>query len=96
MQPIGNKYLIKVEKAPAEEKVDGIIIPSTRSIEDIHYRGTVVEHGTYMTEKELVPINSKVLFNWRDKDSKTKLSVDGELYYICDPKAILAIEEVTE
>lgn len=96
MQPIGNKYLVKVETPPPEENVGGILVPSGRSEEEVHYRGTIVAHGTYMTEKELIPVDTKVVFDWKDKDSKMKIILDGQIFYICDPKAILALDEVME
>lgn len=96
MQPIGNKYLVKVETPPPEENVGGILVPSGRSEEEVHYRGTIVAHGTYMTEKELIPVDTKVVFDWKDKDSKMKIILDGQIFYICDPKAILALDEVIE
>lgn len=96
MQPIGNKYLVKVETPPPEENVGGILVPSGRSEEEVHYRGTIVAHGTYMTEKELIPVDTKVVFDWKDKDSKMKIILNGQIFYICDPKAILALDEVIE
>ena len=96
MQPIGNKYLVKVETPPPEENVGGILVPSGRSEEEVHYRGTIVAHGTYMTEKELIPVDTKVVFDWKDKNSKMKIILNGPIFYICDPKAILALDEVIE
>ena len=96
MQPIGKKYLVKVETPPPEENVGGILVPSGRSEEEVHYRGTIVAHGTYMTEKELIPVDTKVVFDWKDKDSKMKIILNGQIFYICDPKAILALDEVIE
>ena len=96
MQPIGNKYLVKVETPPPEENVGGILVPSGRSEEEVHYRGTIVAHGTYMIEKELIPVDTKVVFDWKDKDSKMKIILNGQIFYICDPKAILALDEVIE
>lgn len=96
MQPIGNKYLIKVETPPSEENIGGILVPSGKSSEEVHYRGVIVAHGTYMTEKELIPVDAKVVFDWKDKESKMKIILDGQIFYICDPKAILALDEVTE
>lgn len=96
MLPIGNKYLVKVETPPPEENVGGILVPSGRSEEEVHYRGTIVAHGTYMTEKELIPVDTKVVFDWKDKDSKMKIILNGQIFYICDPKAILALDEVIE
>lgn len=96
MQPIGNKYLVKVETPPPEENVGGILVPSGRSEEEVHYRGTIAAHGTYMTEKELIPVDTKVVFDWKDKDSKMKIILNGQIFYICDPKAILALDEVIE
>ena len=68
MQPIGNKYLIKVETPPSEENIGGILVPSGKSSEEVHYRGVIVAHGTYMTEKELIPVDTKVVFDWKDKE----------------------------
>ena len=96
MQPIDNKYLVKVETPPPEENVGGILVPSGRSEEEVHYRGTIAAHGTYMTEKELIPVDTKVVFDWKDKDSKMKIILNGQIFYICDPKAILALDEVIE
>lgn len=96
MQPIGNKYLVKVSPQPVEEKVGDIIMPQGNFAEMAHYKGTIVAHGTYMTEKEIIPINTKIIFDWKDKEAKTKIGMNGELYYICEPKAILALDEVTE
>ena len=96
MQPIGNKYLIKVEIPPSEEDVGGILVLAGKAAEEAHYRGTIVAHGTYMTEKELLPIDTKVIFDWKDKESKMKIVLNGQIYYITDPKAILALDEVTE
>ena len=96
MQPIGNKYLIKVETPPSEENIGGILVPSGKSSEEVHYRGVIVAHGTYMTEKELIPVDTKIVFDWKDKESKMKIILDGQIFYICDPKAILALDEVTE
>ena len=96
MQHIGNKYLVNVETPPPEENVGGILVPSGRSEEEVHYRGTIVAHGTYMTEKELIPVDTKVVFDWKDKDSKMKIILNGQIFYICDPKAILALDEVIE
>ena len=96
MQPIGNKYLVKVETPPPEENVGGILVPSGRSEEEVHYRGTIVAHKTYMTKKEFIPVDTKVVFHWKDKDSKMKIILNGQIFYICDPKAILALDEVIE
>ena len=94
MQPIGNKYLVKVN-VPIEDKVGDILLPTGKTAEEIHYTGTIVEYGTYMTEKHLLPLNTNVIFNWKDKDSKIKISLNNELYYICNPNAILTtINEV--
>ena len=49
-----------------------------------------------MTEKELIPVDTKVVFDWKDKDSKMKIILDGHIFYIRDPKAILALDEVME
>ena len=70
MQPIGNKYLVKVEIPASEENVNGIVVMSGRAAEEVHYKGTIVAYGTHMTEKEPVPLDTKVIFDWKDKESK--------------------------
>ena len=96
MQPIGNKYLVKVEIPASEENVNGIVVMSGRAAEEVHYKGTIVAYGTHMIEKELVPLDTKVIFDWKDKESKMKIVLNDKIFYICDPKVILALDEVEE
>ena len=45
-----------------------------------------------MTENELIPEGSKIYFDWKNKEAKTKLHLDNSVYYICDPIAIIALD----
>ena len=93
MQPIGNKYLIKVEKLPNEETIDGIVVINNKTNQDIYYKGNIVAHGTCMNDVNIIPIGTNVYFNWRNKDDKIKVQIADQLYYICSPNVILAVIE---
>lgn len=92
MNPIGNKYLVKVDVSVKDEAVGGIYLPQGSISQNVHYKGTVVAHGTAMTENELIPEGSKIYFDWKNKEAKTKLHLDNSVYYICDPIAIIALD----
>jgi co-chaperonin GroES (HSP10) len=97
MKSVGKTYLIQVEM-PTEEIVEGgIILPQTTSNDQlIHYIGTVIDYGLGFTEeekKDLVPIGTRVIVDWKTKDAigKIKLKLGQNTYYIYDPKYVIAM-----
>ncbi len=92
MQPIGNKYLIKVEQK-SEDVVNGIVLPSIKKNEEVYYEGVIESYGTHMIGTELIPIGTCVYFDWKNKNAKTRLQLNNGFYYICEPNSILAIKE---
>jgi co-chaperonin GroES (HSP10) len=96
MKPIGKTYLIKADVKKDIELVNGIFIPNDfDAIEDIYYQGYIVAYGTGYTEEEiknLVPIDTKVLFNYRGKRGM-KLVFGSSTYYVKDEADILGVVE---
>lgn len=101
MKSIGKTYLIEVEK-PRDEFVDGIFLPQTSSINDlVLYIGTIVEYGTGFSEeekKELLPIGTRVLMDYRKEVAKDKIRlIFGETtYYVFTPENLLGVIEEVE
>ena len=96
MKPIGKTYLIKVqEHKETDNIINGIYIPDNSSIHDLYYEGTITEYGTGWTKKEikdLLPIGTNVFFEYKIKCG-IKLIIGDKIYYIHEPKNILAIKE---
>lgn len=101
MKPIGKTYLIKCEKRSSIELINGLYIPTNFDIDgisDVFYEGVVIEHGTGYTEdeiKKLVPIGTKVIFEWAEKRG-TKLIFGKNVYYIKYEDQVLGIIEDEE
>ena len=98
MKSLGKTYLIKIEPQK-EEVVGGIILPETASSNEIvYYIGRIYDYGIGFTEEEkteLIPIGTKVIMDWH-KDvaqNKIRLVFGSDIYYIYEPKNILAIIE---
>ena len=96
MKPIGKTYLIKVqEQKEANNIINGIYIPDNSSIHDLYYEGTIIEYGAGWNKeelKDLLPIGTNVFFEYKIKCG-TKLIIGDNIYYIHEPKNILAIKE---
>lgn len=96
MKPVGKTYLIKVkEHKETDDIINGIYIPDNSSIHDLYYEGTIVEHGAGWTKKELkdlLPIGTNIIFEYKIKCG-TKIIIGDSIYYIHEPKNILAIKE---
>lgn len=99
MKPIGKTYLIKADIKKDVELVNGLFIPVDNDyINDIFYQGYVLAHGTgYSEENEskLVPIGSKVIFDYKEKRG-TKLIFGTNVYYIKYEDQVLGIVENEE
>lgn len=95
MQAIGKKYLIKAErKKQDEDKIGDIYIPQTAgAFQQLDYIGKIIGYGTGFTEeeqKELIPLDTKIMMDWTDKNSVC-MHMDQEIYYIINPETIMAI-----
>jgi co-chaperonin GroES (HSP10) len=94
--PIGNTVLITTKKENENiTLVDGIYIPTEKNnLKTIHYIGNIASYGTLVTDetKNILPIGTKVLFDWKKK-SGTKLQIDNKLLYIKDVNDILGVIE---
>lgn len=101
MKPIGKTYLIKCETRSDVELINGIYIPTNYDVDgisDVFYEGIVISHGTRYTEeeiKDLVPIGTKVVFEWKEKRG-TKLIFGKNVYYIKYEDQVLGIIEDEE
>jgi co-chaperonin GroES (HSP10) len=101
MECIGKRYLIECDPLTTETK-DGIILPFFGNSRDYTtYRGTIIGWGTGWTkkeQKELVPIGSKIILNYKEQNDKIRLFIGEKSYYICKAEDILAtiIEEEDE
>lgn len=96
MKPTGKTYLVKIKKHDSKDDIiNGIYIPDTSSIHDIFYEGTIVGYGAAWSkdeEKDLIPIGTNIIFEYKKKCG-TKIIFGDDVYYIHDPKDILAIKE---
>lgn len=96
MECVGKKYLVEGELPKAETK-NGIYIPVFGTNKDFgSYIGTVIGWGTAWTKeekKDLIPIGTKIIMDYTDKNDKTKLIMGEKNYYIINPEHILAIIE---
>jgi len=98
MQCIGKTIMLELPDIPSEVVNGGIIIPGERSENVIHYTGIVFTYGTGFSEKELkrlkkeIPIGSKVFFDWKTKENKTKIRINAKWYMILPEDLILGIE----
>lgn len=58
------------------------------------YIGTIIGWGTGWTEKEkkdLLPIGTKVILNYMEKNNKIKVLMGEKSYYICQIEDFLGI-----
>lgn len=98
MKSIGRTYLIKCEVKSGIELINGLYIPTNHDVDgisDIFYQGTVISHGTGFTDEEiknLVPIGTKVIFEYKEKRG-TKLIFGKNVYYIKYEDQLLGIVE---
>lgn len=96
MECVGKKYLVEGQ-LPKEEIKNGIILPVYGTNRDFgSYIGTILGWGTAWTEeekKDLVPVGSKIIMDYSQKNQRTKLIMNEKNYYIIDPENILAVIE---
>ncbi|MDW8031579.1 MAG: co-chaperone GroES [Candidatus Bipolaricaulota bacterium] len=86
VKPLGNRVLVRRLE---EEETGGIILPEEAKKDLDYVRAEVVEIGTDM-EKVKVQKGDKVLLSAL---AGTKLTLDGEEYYIVKSSDILAMIE---
>lgn len=86
VKPLGNRVLVRRLE---EEETGGIILPEEAKKDLDYVRAEVVEIGTDM-EKVKVQKGDKVLLSTL---AGTKLTLDGEEYYIVKSSDILAMIE---
>lgn len=96
MECIGKKYLVQGQ-LPKPETKNGIYIPVFGTNKEFgSYIGTIIGHGTGFSKKEkkdLIPIGTKIIMDYSNKNQRTKLIMDEKNYYIIDPDNILATIE---
>ena len=96
MKPIGKTYLIEVERKTGVEQLEnGLYIPTESSIKDIYYEGKIIAYGTSWTDeeiKDLVPIGTTVIFDYKNKKG-TKIQLVNRIMYIHEKEQVIAIKE---
>lgn len=97
MEAIGNRYLVQVKAPQKQEKIGDIILPQTVNEQSlVYYIGTVIGHGTSLDRTkidDIVQINSKIIFDYKNKSDKIKLILSDKIYYLINPSDVLAIIE---
>lgn len=95
MKSVGKTYLIKIEPQKTDY-VGGIYLPQLASAnQTIFYIGRIHDYGLGFSEdeiKELLPIGTKVILNWKTNDpiGKIRLNFGEDIFYIYKPEHILA------
>jgi hypothetical protein len=101
MRSVGKTYLIKIEPQH-DEYIGNILLPETAAARNtIFYIGRIHNYGIGFTDeeiKDLIPIGTKVIMNWKkpensDSLGKIRLIFGEEMFYIYEPEQILAIIE---
>lgn len=88
MTPIRNQILFKPH--PSEEvSLGGIYVPE--NAREVNNKGTIVKVGNGISGRPMALVPGTV--GYRVKDWGTEIMIDGELHFLMDDKAIIAIEE---
>lgn len=96
MKPVGKTYLLEAYP-PKDQIVDGVYIPTFGDPTKMTYFiGKVIEYGTGFTDEQkqqLVPVGTTVIMDYTKNVHKTKLIMDGKVFYIYPVEGVLAIIE---